>query len=602
MSRPIRLPRGLTTSRQGLLLALLAGLAVLGNVATVPLFFSIQILLGPIASTLTLLWLRGWWSVAIAIMASLYTWKLWGHPWAILIFSAEALWLAVFVNRLNGPPENDFNGRIIFADIAYWLLVGTPLVLFLYGGVLDIDPTNVTVTAAKQAVNGMTNTVVAFLLFVLVQVWHNSRGRGLLPLRGIVFSLVLASITLPSLALTLLSGNLLQTATQEGVLENLRTVGEAAVWTDPRAFGPRSRGLPASVGAAAFLLKDRDGNVISSNPALFLRLATDFRPAPQEHIKVNGLQILVPRGERPALRLWIRGYWSTTIDFRGQPVQVVKPARPVVLKLQAQSAAMLTTLIGMTLLGALLSELVATLIEKQLRPLDQPLADATEPPALSGRPGAANVSGYGSLIAEIHSTAHRLQEHRREEARLRQNLAAMSGRLEQSIEQQRLHCSTDSLTGASNRSELDSSLQRVAERACACSVPLSSLAFAVQGLRQINMLHGRQKGDEVLRQLIADVKQLLHPNDELFRIGGNEFLLLLWDQPLESARTTAEQIRRVVSEAELPPCHDSSPRLEINAGLSLQSGSDPTGKTMLSRVELALSQSRGLGTHQVVVR
>jgi len=105
MSPPTRLPRGLSTSRQGLLLALLAGLAVLGNVVAVPLFFSIQILLGSIASTLTLLWLRGWWSVAIASLASLYTWKLWGHPWAIVIFSAEALWLAVFVNRFNGPPE-----------------------------------------------------------------------------------------------------------------------------------------------------------------------------------------------------------------------------------------------------------------------------------------------------------------------------------------------------------------------------------------------------------------------------------------------------------------------------------------------------------------
>jgi len=593
MSPPTRLPRGLSTSRQGLLLALLAGLAVLGNVVAVPLFFSIQILLGSIASTLTLLWLRGWWSVAIASLASLYTWKLWGHPWAIVIFSAEALWLAVFVNRFNGPPENDVNGRIIVADIVYWLLVGAPLVFFLYRGVLHIDLTNVAVSAAKQAVNGMTNTVLAFLLFVLLQVWRNSRNRGLLPLRGIVFSLVLASITLPSLMLTLFTGHQLQTTTQQGVLEKLRTVAETAVWIDRRDSGPPSRGLPASPGTAAFRLTDRDGNAISSNPDLFLRLQKDFLPARQPEIRVNGLQMLVPRGQRPALRVWVNGYWSTTITLRGQTVVVVQPARPVVLQLQAQSASILTTLIWLILLGALLSELVATLMERQLRPLHLPLTEASEPPALSGR---------GTVIAEIQGTVNLLQQHMQEEALLRRNIAAISKRLEQCSEQQRCLLRTDPLTGASNRSELLSSLQRITERAYAFSVPLSSLAFAVQGLRQINSLHGRQKGDEVLRQLIADVKQLLHPNDELFRIGGSEFLMLLWDQPLEAARTTAEQVRRAVNETALPPGDEACPRLEINAGLSLLGGSDPTGQTMLARVELALIQSRDLGAHQVVVR
>ncbi len=54
---------------------------------------------------------------------------------------------------------------------------------------------------ACLAVNGLANTAVAFLLFVLLQVWRNRRGQGLLPLRGIVFSVVLATFTLPSLAL-----------------------------------------------------------------------------------------------------------------------------------------------------------------------------------------------------------------------------------------------------------------------------------------------------------------------------------------------------------------------------------------------------------------
>lgn len=307
-------PNGTMGLHRGLLLSLLAGLAFLGNACPVPLCFSIQILLGSIASTLALLWLRGWWNVAIAVLASLYTWTLWGHPWAIVIFSAEALWLALFVNRFSGPPANDLNGRIILADAVFWLLVGTPLVFFFYGSVLTIDPANVGVVVAKQAVNGVANTVLAFLLFMLLQVWRQRHQQGLLlPLRGLVFSVVLASVVVPSLVVTLLSSSQLQRASLQGVLENLQTVAESAARIDPLQLGEATRGLPASIGSAAFQLIDREGNRISSNPRLFQRLETHFLPTPPPDIVVSGLQILVPRERRPALKVWVNGYWTTTI-------------------------------------------------------------------------------------------------------------------------------------------------------------------------------------------------------------------------------------------------------------------------------------------------
>ncbi|MEA5415838.1 EAL domain-containing protein [Synechococcus sp. BA-132 BA5] len=588
--------------RRALLLALLAGLAVLGNMATVPLCFSIQILLGSIASTLCLLWLRGWWNVAITAIASLYTWTLWGHPWAILIFSAEALWLAVFVNRFSGPPENDLKGRVILADVVFWLLVGAPLVFYLYGSVLLIDPTNVAVTMAKQAVNGVANTLVAFLLYLLLQLRRHRQGQGLLPLRGLVFSVMLASITLPSLGVTLLSCSQLQRATQEGVLENLLTVGEAAARIDPLQLGEPTRGLPVSIGSAAFLLTDKDGTRISSNPALFLRLDKHFLPAVPAEIKVNGLQILVPTGDRPALRKWVYGYWSTTLPSSRYLVQVIQPAEAVVLNLQEQSTSLLTTLIWVMLLGLLISEGMASLMEGQIRILQTRAAIAAEGPFSSASLNPDDAPEEASAIAEIQGLVASLNASRRQEAGLRQHLAAVSEQLEQCSEQQRRLAGTDPLTGASSSSELELSLMQLSERASACSVPLSCLAFEVHGLRPVNTFHGRQAGDVILQRLIAKVRLLLHANDQLFRIGGSEFLLLLWDQPLESSRTTAEQIRKVVNETALPCGEGTPPKLSMYAGVSLKEASDASGKTMLSRVELALKQSRDLGANQVVVR
>jgi GGDEF domain-containing protein len=102
----------------------------------------------------------------------------------------------------------------------------------------------------------------------------------------------------------------------------------------------------------------------------------------------------------------------------------------------------------------------------------------------------------------------RLRERARREEFLSQDLAAMSERFRQSSEQLRLFSTTDLLTGARCRSELEPSLEQISRRACDCDVPLSCLAFSVQGLRAINASLGRAKGDEVLQQLVARVREL----------------------------------------------------------------------------------------------
>ena len=88
------------TRRQGLVLALTTGLAVLLNLQPLPLFYGIQVLLGSILPILALLLWRTGWVIPVGCIASLVTWKVWGHPWAVVIFSAEITWLTLGLQRL----------------------------------------------------------------------------------------------------------------------------------------------------------------------------------------------------------------------------------------------------------------------------------------------------------------------------------------------------------------------------------------------------------------------------------------------------------------------------------------------------------------------
>lgn len=81
------------------LLALLSGLAVLLNALPVPLFYGIHVMLGSVPAIFALLLWPRWWGVAIGVLASLQTWSLWGHPWAVVIFTLEVLWLWLWLRR-----------------------------------------------------------------------------------------------------------------------------------------------------------------------------------------------------------------------------------------------------------------------------------------------------------------------------------------------------------------------------------------------------------------------------------------------------------------------------------------------------------------------
>lgn len=106
--------------------------------------------------------------------------------------------------------------------------------------------------------------------------------------------------------------------------------------------------------------------------------------------------------------------------------------------------------------------------------------------------------------------------------------------------------STDSLTGAANRRRLLEALDIETGRAKRNGLPVSLLALDIDHFKQVNDTWGHQVGDQVLRDLVLNVKKTMRPHDILGRIGGEEFMVLLPDTPIAAAATLAERIRKQV--------------------------------------------------------
>ena len=125
-------------------------------------------------------------------------------------------------------------------------------------------------------------------------------------------------------------------------------------------------------------------------------------------------------------------------------------------------------------------------------------------------------------------------------------------------EQLRQHlylAASDSLTGALNRRYLLSQL--TARRADFIrEARLSSLVlFDVDGLKEINDRFGHRVGDDALKFVVKTINERVRASDALFRIGGDEFALILVSAKAHAALNVANEIRSLLRDkrpTELP--------------------------------------------------
>ena len=109
----------------------------------------------------------------------------------------------------------------------------------------------------------------------------------------------------------------------------------------------------------------------------------------------------------------------------------------------------------------------------------------------------------------------------------------------------------DPLTGAYNRRHMERRLEEVIERQRRSGAAASLLLVDVDHFKGINDRHGHVKGDDVLKGIVELIGRRSRRLDSLFRIGGEEFLLLLPDTHEAAAAVLAEQLRASVEQAPL---------------------------------------------------
>jgi diguanylate cyclase (GGDEF)-like protein len=111
-----------------------------------------------------------------------------------------------------------------------------------------------------------------------------------------------------------------------------------------------------------------------------------------------------------------------------------------------------------------------------------------------------------------------------------------------------LHAVTDPLTGLYNRRLFSESFEKELNRARRYAQPLGLVILDLHRFKEVNDKHGHPRGDEVLRAAAATLKKALRTSDSAFRIGGDEFALLLPQTDAPQALALSRRVETVFAE------------------------------------------------------
>jgi two-component system chemotaxis response regulator CheY len=162
---------------------------------------------------------------------------------------------------------------------------------------------------------------------------------------------------------------------------------------------------------------------------------------------------------------------------------------------------------------------------------------------------------------------------------------------------------TDPLTGLGNRLQMTETLTELQARADRYGHSYALALCDLDRFKAYNDVLGHLEGDHALRTVATILKDTIRGGDSLYRYGGEELLVVLPEQTLDSAELAGERIRRAVSAAGLP--HPNNPPhgiVTLSIGIAALDSTGVRGfGDVIAEADAALYEAKRAGRNRVAV-
>ena len=164
---------------------------------------------------------------------------------------------------------------------------------------------------------------------------------------------------------------------------------------------------------------------------------------------------------------------------------------------------------------------------------------------------AEDISQLEDVLAEVISETKIIQinaQRSRDELRASKRRVEEADRrineLQTELEKTSTLVRHDQLTGAFNRRGLEEAFENEVARSQRRKSPLCVALLDIDNFKKLNDSLGHDVGDAALIHLVTVIRETLRPQDTLARFGGEEFIILLPDTPIDDAKKALVRLQR----------------------------------------------------------
>jgi len=233
------------------------------------------------------------------------------------------------------------------------------------------------------------------------------------------------------------------------------------------------------------------------------------------------------------------------------------------------------------------------------RALDKEQRSATDPVSMEGHVCLPMTAGGHAVgVLGIPESSGPFTEGRWRVLAATAALLGIALRNAQLFQELREHSLRDGLTGCFNRTHALEVLDVELRRARRSHLPLTLIIFDLDHFKEVNDRYGHLCGDAVLAAVGVRMRDVLRGSDLKCRYGGEEFLVILPETPLEGAKRVAETLRRELADL---PIHWKDETLSITAsfGVTVALPSEIDSEAIIGRADQALYRAKEQGRNCV---
>lgn len=160
---------------------------------------------------------------------------------------------------------------------------------------------------------------------------------------------------------------------------------------------------------------------------------------------------------------------------------------------------------------------------------------------------------------------------------------------------------TDELTNIGNRRSFDNEYNKEFARAKRYKNNLTLVIFDIDYFKKVNDNYGHQCGDFVLKNIATVALQTFRQTDMVFRIGGEEFCVILTETDLEQAQIPLERFRKTIETLDLV-YNNEKIDITVSIGACYFNDFDITEEMLLKNTDNALYEAKNTGRNKTVLK